>query len=62
VRFSRIPPQPAATPERESELNVTVSGPEEETPEQWADLVETVLEVLAEERRKRDGGGQSHAA
>ena len=45
----------------ESMLAVTVKGPEEETPELWADLVEFVLDALARERRKRNGG-ENHAA
>jgi hypothetical protein len=60
----RIPLPAAASPGRADgpeplagvpTLAVTITGPEEETPELWADLVETVLQGLVEERRRRSG-------
>jgi len=49
------PKQPAPI-RAEPEVIATVQGAEEETPDQWADLVEFVrAAVQREERRQRDG-------
>jgi hypothetical protein len=51
------------TSEQEQPLQVTVKGPEDETPDRWADLVEFVLTaVRRRERRKRDERHDDNAA